>query len=146
MAKKLYTKGERERDRTEIFTPDWVVKMMCDMLQEENAEIDVFAPEKTFLEPSCGDGNFVVEIYRRKLSRCKNRQDAQTALASVWAIERQEDNMNDCKARVRALFAEYGYPDLDFDSVFATNFIVDDALKVMRQWAEEEEPKQLSLF
>lgn len=138
------TKTGRMRNTTEIFTPDWVVKMMCDCLLEVNP--DAFAPEKTFLEPSCGDGQFVVEIYRRKLSRCHSRQDAETALASVWAIEMQQDNMNECKARVRALFAESGYPDLDFDSVFATNFIVDDALKVMRQWSAENEPRQLSLI
>ncbi len=139
------TKTGRKRNTTEIFTPEWVVKMMCDNLQTE-CDGDAFAPEKTFLEPSCGDGQFVVEIYRRKLSRCHSRQDAETALASVWAIEMQQDNMNECKARVRALFAEYGYPDLDFDSVFATNFIVDDALKIMRQWSAENEPRQLSLI
>lgn len=138
------TKAGRKRNTTEIFTPDWVVNEMCDCLLEENP--DAFAPEKTFLEPSCGDGQFVVEIYRRKLSRCHSRQDAETAIASVWAIEMQQDNMNECKARVRALFAEYGYSDLDFESVFATNFIVDDALKVMRQWEEEEKTHQLSLF
>ena len=138
------TKAGRKRNTTEIFTPDWVVNEMCDCLLEENP--DAFAPEKTFLEPSCGDGQFVVEIYRRKLSRCHSRQDAETALASVWAIEIQQDNMNECKARVRALFAEYGYSDLDFESVFATNFIVDDTLKVMRQWEEEEKTHQLSLF
>lgn len=138
------TKAGRKRNTTEIFTPDWVVKMMCDCLLEENP--DVFSPEKTFLEPSCGDGQFVVEIYRRKLSRCHSRQDAETALASVWAIEMQQDNMNECKARVRALFAEYGYSDLDFESVFSTNFIVDDALKVMRQWEEEKKTHQLSLL
>ena len=138
------TKTGRKRNTTEIFTPDWIVRDMCDCLLEENP--DAFAPENTFLEPSCGDGQFVVEIYRRKLSRCHSRQDAETALASVWAIEMQQDNMNECKARVRALFAESGYPDLDFDSVFATNFIVDDALKVMRQWSAENEPCQLSLI
>lgn len=37
------TKAGRKRNTTEIFTPDWVVKMMCDMLQEENADIDAFA-------------------------------------------------------------------------------------------------------
>lgn len=141
MTEKIIKSKERVKKHAEVFTPSKIVKDMCDTLPDE-----VFNPEKRFLEPSCGTGNFVVEIYRRKLSRCKNRQDAQTALASVWAIELQQDNMNECKARVRALFAEYGYSDLDFESVFATNFIVDDALKVMRQWSEENEPNQLSLF
>ena len=91
------------------------------------------------------DGNFVVEIYRRKLKNCTCRKDAETALASVWAIELQQDNMEVCKSRVRALFSEYGYGDLDFDAVFKTNFIVDDALKVMKKWSLENEINEFSL-
>ena len=139
------TKSGRKRNRTEIFTPDWVVKEMCDLLQSENVKEDVYRPESTFLEPSCGDGNFVVEIYRRKLNNCTCRKDAETSLASVWAIELQQDNMEVCKERVRALFSEYGYGDLNFDAVFKTNFIVDDALKVMRQWNRENEINEFKL-
>ena len=54
--------------------------------------------------------------------------------------------MEVCKERVRALFSEYGYGDLDFESVFKTNFIIDDALKVMRQWNRENEEGQMELF
>lgn len=72
-------------------------------------------------------------------------QKAETALASVWAIELQQDNMEVCKSRVRALFAEYGYNDLDFEKVFKTNFIVDDALKIMRKWQIQNEIDDFSL-
>lgn len=118
---------------------------MCDYLQSENKDENVFRPESTFLEPTCGDGNFVVEIYRRKLNNCTCRKDAETALASVWAIELQQDNMEVCKERVRALFSEYGYGDLDFDAVFKTNFIVNDSLKVMKKWSLENEINEFSL-
>jgi hypothetical protein len=53
--------------------------------------------------------------------------------------------MEVCKERVLALFAKYGYGDLDFESVFKTNFIVDDALKVMKKWSLENEINEFSL-
>lgn len=134
------TKSGRDRSSQEIWTQPREVNAMCDMLPKE-----MFQPDKRFLEPSCGDGNFVVEIYRRKLKNCTCRKDAETALASVWAIELQQDNMEVCKERVRALFSEYGYADLDFEPVFKTNFIIDDALKVMRQWNRENEINEFKL-
>lgn len=130
------TKTGRKRKTTEIFTPEWVVNEMCDCLLEENP--DAFAPEKTFLEPSCGDGQFVVEIYRRKMDNCKSRQDVETAFRSLWCIELQQDNMDECRRRVVELFTERGYGDLDFESVFKTNFLVGDSLVIQRKWAEEE--------
>ena len=139
------TKSGRKRSTQEIWTPPEIVKQMCDYLQSENKDENVFRPESTFLEPTCGDGNFVVEIYRRKLKNCTCRKDAETALASVCAIELQQDNMEVCKERVRALFSEYGYGDLDFDAVFKTNFIVDDALKVMRKWQIQDKIDNFSL-
>lgn len=150
MMKSKFVQGEitkygRKRSTQEIWTPPEIVKEMCDLLQSENVKENVYRPESTFLEPSCGDGNFVVEIYGRKLKNCTCRKDAETALASVWAIELQQDNMEVCKERVRALFSEYGYADLDFESVFKTNFIIDDALKVMRQWNRENEINEFKL-
>lgn len=66
-------------------------------------------------------------------------------LSGRIVIEKEKDNLDDCKARVRALFSECGYSGLDFESVFKTNFICDDALKVMKRWSEEEELKSFSL-
>lgn len=125
------TRSGRKRNRTEIFTPYWLVRDMCSLLEKENPDVDVFAPERTFMEPSCGDGEFVLEIYRRKLERCRDRNDAAVALCSLVCIEMQEDNMRVCRERVRALFESYGYGDLDFDYVFQKNFIVGDALRLM---------------
>jgi hypothetical protein len=58
------TKDERIRKYGEVFTPPDIVAHMCDMLEDESP--GAFAPDKTFLEPTCGDGAFVVEILRRK--------------------------------------------------------------------------------
>lgn len=63
---KLIKSKQRVKDFGEVFTPIWVVNEMLDELEKES---DAFSDVgKTFLEPTCGTGNFVVEIYRRKLN------------------------------------------------------------------------------
>lgn len=134
--------NQRVKDFGEVFTPIWVVNEMLDALEKES---DAFSDvSKTFLEPTCGTGNFVVEIYRRKLNRCKNdKTKAEQALRSLWCIELLEDNMMECRQRVKDIFAYYGWIDLPFDEVFEKQFLIGDSLKIMKQW---EEDNKLNLF
>lgn len=133
---KLIKSKERVKKFGEVYTPIWVVNEMIDGLEKES---DAFSDvSKTFLEPSCGTGNFVVEIYRRKLNKCKNdRGKAEIALRSLWCIELLEDNMLECRQRVKDIFAYYGWNDLPFDEVFEKQFIIGDSLKIMKQWVKE---------
>ena len=95
------SKEERIRKYGEVFTPDWMVANMCDMLEAESP--GAFSPEKTFLEPTCGDGAFVVEILRRKFQNCRRREDFTTAISSVYGLEIQADNVAECIRRVTEL-------------------------------------------
>lgn len=63
---RLVKSTERVRDLGEVFTPASTVQAMLDLLPG-----DMWAPHPspTFLEPSCGDGNFLVAIADRKLAR-----------------------------------------------------------------------------
>ena len=146
MANSLIKSKERVRKHGEVFTPIWLVNEMLDEL--EKASSDTFSDvSKTFLEPTCGTGNFVVEIYRRKLNYCKNdREKAETALRSVWCIELLEDNMAECRQRVKDVFAYYGWTDLPFDEVFEKQFLIGDSLAIQKKWAEEERLKEHDLF
>lgn len=130
---------ERSRAFGEVLTPIWLVNEMLDLLEQENP--DAFTDvEKTFLEPTCGTGNFVVEIYRRKLNHAKNsRELAEKALRSLWCIELLEDNMFECRQRVKDLFSYYGWEDLPFDEVFKKQFLIGDSLKIQKQWELENE-------
>ena len=134
---KLIKSKQRVKDFGEVFTPIWVVNEMLDELEKES---DAFSDVgKTFLEPTCGTGNFVVEIYRRKLNRCKNeRAKSEIALRSLWCIELLEDNMMECRQRVKDIFAYYCWTDLPFDEVFEKQFLIGDSLKIMKQWEKEE--------
>jgi len=98
---------ERVQKHGEVFTPVWVVNDMLNLLPAE-----VWQPEKTFLEPACGEGAFLIEIYKRKLQNIKTKlQDDwewQVAIAtsSIHGIELLEDNTNLCRENLIRVFAK----------------------------------------
>ena len=59
----LVKSKQRVADHGEVFTPAWMVEAMLDLVKGETERID-----SRFLEPACGDGNFLVQILRRKLA------------------------------------------------------------------------------
>ena len=94
----------RVRDHGEVFTAEREVKAMCDLVKNETERID-----STFLEPACGDGNFLVEILRRKLdvvSRkySKSAEDLSfysiRALMSLYGVDILADNVEACRQRL----------------------------------------------
>lgn len=87
-------KAQRIRQYGEVFTPLPTVREMLDTLEKQNPAI--FDPQRTFLEPACGDGAFVVEILRRKFERCRRPGDYRVALESVYGFEIQPDNVAAC--------------------------------------------------
>ena len=62
---------ERVSAHGEVFTNPREVNAMLDLVKPETERID-----SRFLEPACGDGNFLVEILRRKLAVCEARVTA----------------------------------------------------------------------
>ena len=55
---------KRVADHGEVFTNEREVNAMCDLVIQETERID-----SRFLEPACGDGNFLIEILKRKLNK-----------------------------------------------------------------------------
>ena len=87
----------RVKKTAEVFTPTWLVQEMLDKLEEEN--LDLFQNKnKTFLDPSCGDGQFLSEVIIRKMERsgCTLEQ----ALSTTYGVELMEDNVKLCKERL----------------------------------------------
>ena len=82
---------KRVADHGEVFTPAWMVEAMLDLVKGETERID-----SRFLEPAYGDGNFLVQILRRKLaavglkygeSDFERRNYALLALMCLYGIE-----------------------------------------------------------
>ena len=107
----LVKSKQRVADHGEVFTPAWMVEAMLDLVKDESECID-----SRFLEPACGDGNFLVQILRRKLaavelkygkSDFERRHYALLALMCLYGIELLTDNIAECRANLLAIFAEY---------------------------------------
>lgn len=65
MAKQVKSR-QRVADHGEVFTAEREVNAMLNMVKPETERVD-----SRFLEPACGDGNFLSEILRRKLEAAK---------------------------------------------------------------------------
>ena len=87
----------RIKQTAEVFTPTPLVQEMLDKLEEENPTL-FSDPTKTFLDNSCGDGQFLSEVVIRKMERsgCTLEQ----ALSTTYGVEFMEDNVNECKKRL----------------------------------------------
>jgi len=77
----------------EVFTPTPLVQEMLDRLPTE-----LFTnPEKNFLDPTCGDGQFLSEVLIRKI---ENGMDFETALSTIYGVDLMQDNVDLCRDRL----------------------------------------------
>lgn len=107
MSKQEQTKSQiksrqRVADHGEVFTNPREVNAMLDLVRDESFRLD-----SRFLEPACGDGNFLIEILRRKLSLLQDTK-SQTewefksliAVGSCYGIDILPDNAEACRTRL----------------------------------------------
>lgn len=124
------TKAERIRQFGEVFTPLPTVREMLGTL--EAGDPAIFDPATTYLEPTCGDGAFIVEILRRKFERCQRPSDCHTALESVYGFELQADNVRACIRNVTELCYGYFRPTKQDMQIINDHVIQCDGLKIMK--------------
>lgn len=110
LLKKQVKSKKRVADHGEVFTAEREVNAMLDLVKHESFRI-----ESRFLEPACGNGNFLAEILSRKLTavtdRYKNSQIeweryAIIAIANIYGVEILEDNAQECRERLFQIFDE----------------------------------------
>ena len=112
MAKTQTKSKQRVADHGEVFTAEREVNAMLDLVKQETERID-----SRFLEPACGDGNFLAEILRRKLTVVKSRYGknpadyeryAVIAVTSIYGVDLLQDNVEECRNRMFQIFdSEY---------------------------------------
>lgn len=100
---------ERIRQHGEVFTAEREVNAMLDLVKNEASKID-----STFLEPACGDGNFLAEIFSRKLERvfrlAKNNDAdceywATRAISTIYGVDIMADNVEESRERLFDIFS-----------------------------------------
>lgn len=99
---------ERVSNHGEVLTGHREVNAMLDLVKQETERI-----ESRFLEPACGDGNFLTVILERKLAVVEKRygksqldfeRNAVLAVSSVYGIDILPDNVRDCRRRLFEVF------------------------------------------
>lgn len=99
---------KRVADHGEVFTSEREVNAMLDLVKSETENID-----SRFLEPACGNGNFLAEVLRRKLNVVENRyaksqiefeRYAILAISSIYGVDILEDNAVECRSRLFKIF------------------------------------------
>lgn len=105
---------QRVADHGEVFTAEREVNAMLDLVKQETERVD-----SRFLEPACGDGNFLAEILRRKLEAAKKRaippkkkkplpmefeKQAVIAVASIYGVDLMMDNVLACRERLYTIW------------------------------------------
>ena len=107
----LIKSKKRVADHGEVFTPDWLVEAMLDLVKDETERLD-----SRFLEPACGSGNFLTKILKRKLAAVElkygksdfdRRHYALLSLMCIYGIELLKDNIAECKANLLEIYASY---------------------------------------
>lgn len=101
---------KRVADHGEVFTNDREVNAMLDLVKHETERID-----SRFLEPACGNGNFLSEVLKRKLCVVENRygksqleweRNCLIAVSSIYGVDILEDNTVECQERLFSIFSK----------------------------------------
>ena len=119
--------SDRVRNHGEVLTARREVEAMLDLVKNESERID-----SRFLEPACGDGNFLVAILERKLKTVASRYRTKkadfevqmlSALASIYGIDLLEDNVELAIDRMLKIACDYykntlkTKPDNEFQAI-----------------------------
>ena len=101
---------ERVAQRGEVFTAEREVNAMLDLVKNE-----CLRPDSRFLEPACGDGNFLSAILRRKLAELRRKykksprdyeKQAIVAIGSLYGVDIMNDNVDACRERLFSIWDE----------------------------------------
>ena len=131
MAKIQVKSKKRVADHGEVFTNEREVNAMLDLVKQETERID-----SRFLEPACGDGNFLAEILKRKLnvvitrykkSQLEYERNSITALTSIYGVDLLEDNVLTCRTRLLDIFTiqyKNEFKDINEEFLHSAQFIL----------------------
>jgi hypothetical protein len=138
---------ERIKQTGEVFTPPELVNEMLDKLPEDQWT----DPSKTFIDPACGNGNFLVEVIRRKIEAGAQPLHA---LMTTYGVDIMPDNITECQQKlVRVAYELSGADSIPVTFSLAVrrniklghtlSFEIDDIFdkkpsKELRQWRQQQ--------
>jgi len=89
----IYRSSDRIKLTGEIFTPSELVASLF-----KDVDIDRFAVGMTFLDPACGDGQFLMGVKLVKMYF--HNMTEEESLEDIYGIDIMRDNVDLCKKRL----------------------------------------------
>ena len=124
MTENEHKRKQRRKKTAEDFTPDFLVQEMIDKLPAE-----VWTdPQKTFIDNSAGNGNFLVAVLQRKID---HGHDPLQALSTIYGVELMADNVEEMHHRMYSIVKGLLHTQKDKDKAFKIikeNLVCHDAL------------------
>jgi hypothetical protein len=126
---------QRVKDLAEVFTADSEINAMLDLIPVEQYR----NPLSTWLEPACGNGNFLIAILHRKLTYRPEGMPADIhalqCLSSLYGIDIAPDNVQEAQDRLYELVDTHIHPEdkpaflARVREILSANIIQGDSLK-----------------
>ena len=133
--RKARRKGSKSTQ--EFFTPFEIVEKMCNKIPEETWR----DPEKTFLEPCFGNGQFILYIIWKRLCL---QVPLMTTLKTIYGVELMEDNVKETKERILDLLTKLKvkFDEKEVIQILDSNLVCSDFFKWdFENWCPLEEKK-----
>ena len=114
----------RVKATQEVFTPTKLVMIILDEFPKE-----VFTdPNKSFIDNSCGDGQFLSEVLIRKM---ENGSTFEQSLSSIFCVDMMQDNVDLCRERLLCGQEQFRY-------IVEKNIVCHNALTYNYTFGESE--------
>lgn len=105
---------ERIKKNGEVFTPACLIQYLCKNVSDK----DWADPTKTFLDPTCGNGQILCYILEKRLEHGVSKKDA---ISTLFGIELMEDNVQICKQRLREILQTNKFDDIINHNIVCSN-------------------------
>lgn len=118
-----FKSAERIKHLGEIYTPKVLVNEMLNMVSQSDWEDNT----ATFIDPACGNGNFLLEMF---IKRIESGVGMKSALATLYGIDIMQDNIDDCHNRIIDYLDENGiqYNKSEIEKIMNRNIVVNNSL------------------
>ena len=120
----------RVKQTAEVFTPTPLVQEMLDKLEQQDSTL-FSDTNKTFLDNSCGDCQFLSEVIIRKME--KSNCTLVQALKTTYGVELMKDNVIECRKRLAG-----PNPTQEILEIVNKNIVCHDALTYDYKFGEQD--------
>jgi adenine-specific DNA-methyltransferase len=111
----LYMKVTNKKINGIVYTPQWIVNLILDNIEYKN---DIY--DKKIIDPSCGEGNFLIIVVERFLNdSIKNNLNSDKIRKSlcnnIFGFDIDKDAITKCKSYLNNIIKNYGIDKVEWN-------------------------------